>query len=112
MTDLTDDDPDLSPAGRKMSRACRPDWPQGSDGERDSPCMWCARQPPRWHRYAWDAAGPTHARYRWRDYCSNACRQAAYRERKRRKRYELQARNAAMMNNVGLLVSAMMGFPG
>jgi hypothetical protein len=59
----------------------RPDWPIGTDPDRGPPCRHCGRQPTLdgWLRsrgpWNWRGAG------RPRDYCSNACRQAAYRYR-------------------------------
>lgn len=92
-------DTDTSPAGRKMSQSCRPDSLQVDDSKRGlySSCIWCDREL------------PVRKSPRRREYCSNACRQASYRQSKR---YDFRERNAAMMKGVSLLVDAMMGFAG
>ena len=99
---------------RELSAACRPDWPVGHDIKRGEPCHHCGRQPPPgwgWRENYW---GQIRCAWKFQDYCSNACRQAAYRERKRerktRKRYGAEKRNEAMMHNAGLVTMAMMGF--
>ena len=93
-------------SGNVTKDDCRPDWPIGSSLDRESPCVQCGRQPPRGHGY--DYRGRPKAR--WRDYCSNACRQAAYRERKRYKRRVRNERNATMMETCSALLDGWLGF--
>ena len=70
---------------KSSTRQVRPDWPiiESYDDPRNNgnfPCVMCHRQPPEHNSWSpWNSRGGG----RMREYCSSACRQQAYRERKK-----------------------------
>ena len=88
---------------KPRTRQARPDWPiveHPNRGNGNFPCVMCHRQPPNGNSCSpWNPTGG--GRERW--YCSPACRQQAYRERKKEAALRKQKVNASETDLSALL---------
>lgn len=94
-------DTNAKPPGRQA----RPDWQviESYDDPKNNgqfPCVMCHRQPPNGNSCSpWNPTGGGRERY----YCSDACRQAAYRERKKEAALRNPKRNVPETDLAALL---------